>query len=86
MKNGPKSSADKSPEKMYRLQTSIGKEGNIISHQEMLIKTIIIYHYTPLVLVVKNPPANPGDAGDKGSIPGPARSPGAADSNSLQYS
>ena len=83
MKNGPKTSADKSPEKMYRLQTSIGKEGNIISHQEMQIKTIIAYHYTPLVLMVKNPPANTGDAGATGSIPGPARSPGVADSNSL---
>ena len=43
LKNGPKTSADKSPEKMYRLQTSIGKEGNIISHQEMQIKTIITF-------------------------------------------
>ena len=26
--------------------------------------------------MVKNPPANAGDAGDMGSIPGPRRSPG----------
>ena len=28
---------------MDRLQTSIGKEGSIISHQEMQIKTIITF-------------------------------------------
>ena len=35
--------------------------------------------------VVKNPPANAGDIGDAGSIPGPRRSPGQND-NPLQYS
>ena len=29
-----------------------------------------------MALAVKNPPANAGDAGDKGSIPGSGRSPG----------
>ena len=33
--------------------------------------------------VVKNPPANAGDAG---SIPGPGRSPGEGNGNVLQYS
>ena len=36
--------------------------------------------------MVKNPPANAGDAGDQGSIPGSGRSPGAGNGNSLQYS
>ena len=38
------------------------------------------------VLVVKNPPANAGDAGTKGSIPGWGRVPGAGNGNPLQYS
>ena len=36
--------------------------------------------------VVKNPPANAGDAGDAGSIPGSRRSPGVGNGNPLQYS
>ena len=36
--------------------------------------------------VVKNPPANAGDEGQMGSIPGSGRSPGGEDSNLLQYS
>ena len=36
--------------------------------------------------VVKNLPANVGDAGDLGSIPGLLRYPGGGDGNSLQYS
>ena len=35
-------------------------------------------------LVIKNPPANAGDARDAGSIPGSVRSPGG--DNPLQYS
>ena len=35
--------------------------------------------------MVKNPPANAGDVGDMGSIPGPGRSPGGGDGNILQY-
>ena len=31
---------------------------------------------TQVALVVKNPPANAGDTGDAGSIPGLGRSPG----------
>ena len=34
----------------------------------------------------KNVPANEGDAGDVGSIPGFGRSPGEGKGNSLQYS
>ena len=36
--------------------------------------------------MVKNPPANAGDEGDAGLIPGSGRSPGEGDGNLLQYS
>ena len=36
--------------------------------------------------MVRNPPANAGDAGDMGSIPGLGRSPGGGNGNRLQYS
>ena len=36
--------------------------------------------------VVKNPPANAGDARDESSIPGSGRSPGEGNGNPLQYS
>ena len=36
--------------------------------------------------MVKNPPANEGDAGDKGSVPGLGRSPGEGNGSPLQYS
>ena len=39
-----------------------------------------------VAIVVKNPPANAGDAGDSGSIPGSVRSPGGEHGNPLQYS
>ena len=38
------------------------------------------------VLVVKNLPANAGDVGDSGLIPGSGRSPGGGNGNLLQYS
>ena len=36
--------------------------------------------------MVKNPPANAGDARDMGSVPGLGRLPGVGNSNFLQYS
>ena len=36
--------------------------------------------------MVKNPPANAGEAGDTGSIPGSGRSSGGGHGNPLQYS
>ena len=39
-----------------------------------------------MALVVKNPPASAGDAGDSGSVPGLGRSPGGGNGNALQYS
>ena len=38
-----------------------------------------------VVLVVKELPANAGDATDAGSIPGLGRSPGGGNDNPLQY-
>ena len=40
----------------------------------------------PSGTVVKNLPANTGDATDTGSIPGSGRSPGVGNDNPLQYS
>ena len=37
----------------------------------------------PAGSVAKNPPANAGDAGDKGSVPGSGRSPGGGNGNPL---
>ena len=39
-----------------------------------------------VALVIKNPPANAGDAGDPGSIPRLGRSSGEGNGNPLQYS
>jgi len=36
--------------------------------------------------MIRNLPANAGDAGEMGSIPGPGRSPGVGNGNPLQYS
>ena len=36
--------------------------------------------------MVKNPPANAGDARDMGSVPGLGRSPGVGSNNLFQYS
>ena len=39
----------------------------------------------PRATVVKNPPANAGEATEVGSIPGLGRSPGGENGNPLQY-
>ena len=41
---------------------------------------------SPVVLVIKKPPANAEDIRDAGSIPGSGRSPGGGHDNPLQYS
>ena len=43
-------------------------------------------HVSCVVLVVKDPPSNAGDARDAGSIPGWGRLLGAGNGNTLQYS
>ena len=53
----------------------------------MYTYNIYIYKRTSQVaLVVKNLPANAGDARDSGLIPGLGRSPGEGNGNPLQYS
>ena len=54
--------------------------------------TAILYVYAcmhvrdfPGDAVVRNPPANAGDAGDMDLIPGPGRSSGEGNGNPLQY-
>ena len=44
------------------------------------------FRASQVTLVVKNPPANAGDARDSGSIPGSGRSPGEGNDYPLQYS
>ena len=46
----------------------------------------IVIQTSQVALVVKNLPANAGDAGDVGSIPELGRSPGGGHGNPLQYS
>ena len=64
----------------------------IISSIEHLYYGIVFnkkYHKSgasQVALVVKNPPANVGDTGDMGSIPGSGRSLGEANGKPLQYS
>ena len=55
------------------------KQDNEITSQKSLV-------FFPGGSVVKNPPANAGDTGDMGSIPGLGRSPGRGNGNPLQYS
>ena len=49
---------------------------------------VVFNHYlgVPGGSVVKNLPANAGDAGDMSSVPGSRRSPGEGNDNPLQYS
>ena len=49
-------------------------------------RVIVRYKGFPGGRVVKNLPANAGDAGDTGSIPGSGRPPGGGHGNPLQYS
>ena len=46
----------------------------------------VLYWASQVALVVKNPPANSGDARDMSSIPGSGRSPVGGHGNPLQYS
>ena len=44
-----------------------------------------LYSLSSISPVFKNLPANAGDAGDLGSVPGSGRSPGVGNGNPLQY-
>ena len=47
---------------------------------------IAVLRASQVAQLVKNPPANAGDPGDMGSIPGLGRSPGGGRGNPFQYS
>ena len=47
---------------------------------------LLIISGLPVSSLVKNPPANAGNARDMGSIPGSGGSPGGGNGNPLQYS
>ena len=69
------------PQKMRLGGRSLIKRGRI-SYKTTYTKS----GASQVVLVVKNPPANAGDTGDVGSIPGLGRSPRGGHGNPLQYS
>ena len=76
-----------------RLSESYYRNLSCIKHaliiMGLLTYFILCYPYRlglPGGLVVKNPPANTGDAGDMGSVPGMGRCPGGGHCNPLQYS
>ena len=48
-----------------------------------LCADVLLIQGFPGASVVKNPPANTGDTGDMGSIPGSERSPGLGNGNPL---
>ena len=50
------------------------------------LQTVGVTRASQVVLVVKDLPANTGDARDTGSVPGWGRSPGEGNGNPLQYS
>ena len=52
----------------------------------MIYFPLVHYGAIPGGSVVKNLPANPGDTGEMGSIPGSGRSSEEGNGNSLQYS
>ena len=69
---------------------TIWATGAFTRHPNRLLNQfrIISYHISAsqVALMVKNPPANAGDARDLGSIPSSGRSPEAGNDNPLQYS
>ena len=56
------------------------------THWSLIISYLYLCSGFPGGSMVKNPPANAGDTGDTGSIPGLGRSPGGGNGNPLQYS
>ena len=57
-----------------------------VQHLNIIRLNLSLSRTSLVVLVVKNPPANVGNIGVAGSIPGLGRSPGGGHSNPLQYS
>ena len=54
--------------------------------EETELNWTVIFRASQVVLVLKDPPANAGDARDVGSIPGSERSSGGGNGNPFQYS
>ena len=60
---------------------------NKIDHHFLSVYSVVYFlRASQVALLVKNPPANAGDARDMGSIPGSGRSPGIGNGNQLQDS
>ena len=57
-----------------------------IQHLNIIRLNLSLERASLVVLVVQNPPANAGNMGVAGSIPGRGRSPGGGHGNSLQDS
>ena len=57
----------------------------IMTNRVYLLCYMYMFKHSQVALIVKNPPANPGDISDSASIPGSGRSPGEGNSNPLQY-
>ena len=57
-----------------------------IGHYRVLSRVPCAIWTSQVALVVKNPPANPGDVKDAGSVPGLGRSSGGGHGHSLQCS
>ena len=68
--------------KYFLLLWALKKNGKSV---EITLRLVEI-STSQVVLVVKNPPANAGDARDAGSVPGSGRSSGGGHSSPLQYS
>ena len=60
--------------------------GRLYLREEFLGHSYIFYIYIYMPLVIKNLPANGGDAGDASWIPQLGISPGVGNGNMLQYS
>ena len=59
--------------------------GSVSGGKTKIYQVLTILRDFPGSSVVKNPPANVGDVGDSGSIPGSGRSPGGGNGTPLQY-
>ena len=72
----------------YLAQGQLVSEGAGFQPRHVLNHYAILFYRDcfPGGAVIKNPPANAGDTGDAGSIPGWGRSPGVGNVNLLHYS
>ena len=71
---------------MYLFAYSLSIWGGLYLREEFLGHSYIFYIYIYMPLLIKNLPANGGDAGDASLIPQSGISPGVGNGNMLQYS